>query len=129
MKVSRVNQLRKRGFVMVEVIIAIGLFAVAATALMSSINKVGKLAFLTQQQVALSRLLESHANRIYAQARVEEGLTQEELNDFGDYGQLSLLTEIAPLELTNQDGQAILGLFEVNLTLNWFDGEFRFLRF
>jgi len=114
---------------MVEVIIAIGLFAVAATALMSSINKVGKLAFLTQQQVALSRLLESHANRIYAQARVEEGLTQEELNDFGDYGQLSLLTEIAPLELTNQDGQAILGLFEVNLTLNWFDGEFRFLRF
>ena len=107
---------------MIEIVIAIGLFAVAATALMSSIAKVGELASLTQQQVALSRLLESHSNRIYAQARVEEGTTQEELNDFGDYGQLNLLTEITPLELTNQDEQAILGMFEVKLTLSWFDG-------
>ena len=93
---------------MIEIVMALGLFAVAATALMSSIAKVGELASVAQQEVALARLLESHSNKIYAQPRIEEVETEESLNDFGDYGQLSLYTKIEPLELENMDGEQIL---------------------
>ena len=107
---------------MIEIVVALGLFAVVATALMSSIAQVGELANTAQQELSLSRLLESHANKLYAQPQIEEGTTQEDLDDFGDYGQLTLLTEIEPMELTSMDEEVIQGMYSIKMTLSWFDG-------
>ena len=109
------------GFVMLEVLIALALFASAGTALVVALNEVGDVTYELQRDRQLARILDSELRRVASLPRLQEWKENRALDELG----LDLTVEVIPVEedeaFQNQDGNYLTNIFKIRVTAAWFD--------
>ncbi|MEM9283694.1 MAG: prepilin-type N-terminal cleavage/methylation domain-containing protein [Verrucomicrobiota bacterium] len=115
---------KEKGFVMMEVLIALALFASTATALVVALNEVGNVTFELQRDRKIARILDSELRQVMSLPTLEEGQETRVLDELG----IEIDVLIEPIEeLENQDGQLLQNMFRIQLSAVWRDqvsGEF-----
>ena len=111
------------GFVMLEVMISVALFAIVGTAMAVAINDIGDLAFKLHRQQRLSRILDSELRRAMSMQNLEEGKTTVTLDELG----VELETLIEPIDdIENQDGEVLTSMFRIQVSAYWWaDGGYQ----
>ena len=108
---------------MLEVIIAVSLFALVGTAMVVAINQVGNLTFELHRSQRLSRILDSELRRTMSLPNLQEGKETINLDEMG----VEIETLIEPIEeMENQDGQLLANMFRIRVSAYWWaDGEYQ----
>ena len=108
----------KHGFVLMEVILAIGIFAVAGIALAIALNELAKTYHQSRQVEAIRIELESRL----AEARVGRIIEGSEKSEPDARGVVYEKT-ITRLEISNDDKIVLMGLYEISITARWQEGK------
>lgn len=113
----------ENGFVMMEVLIALGMFAMVGTALVVAMNDISDLAFKLHREQRLSRILDSELRRTMSLPNLEEGVEKTNLEELD----IELETIIEPIEeMENQDGQVLSNMFRIKVSAYWWaDGDYQ----
>ena len=108
---------------MMEVIIAVALFAMVGTAMVVAINDIADLTFKLHRQQRLSRIIDSELRPAMSMPNLEEGKETVTLDELG----VELETLIEPIEeMENQDGQLLSNMFRIQVSAYWWaDGEYQ----
>jgi Tfp pilus assembly protein PilV len=107
----------RRGFLMLEVILALLVFGIAATGFAVAINQTAKAAETARQGLRITRILESALDEALSIPNLEEGVTSAAVPD----SDIEIDTTIELLkEFQNEDGQILQEMYRVNVTAHWF---------
>ena len=113
------NRRQRRGYVLMEVVLAIGVFAIAATGFVVALHRIDQLAAVTQQRMRIMRILDSALKEAVSLPVMEEGKTTVSLEEMG----VEVETLIQPIEdMENQDGQLLQEMFMIKVTAFWVEG-------
>lgn len=107
------------GFALLEVLLALAVFSIAATGFVVALHRSADLAMLTQREIRITRVLESALHEALSLPTLEEGKTTLELEDSG----MEIDTLIEPIEIENQDGQLLQEMFKIEVTVFWVEGD------
>ena len=103
---------------MLEAVLALGLFATVATAMAIALNQLASANTDMRREALLLRSLESAMTEAAHRTPLEPRFETSPANAFG----VRLETQIAPLNLKNQRGQPLRGLYQVTVTATFDDG-------
>lgn len=107
----------KNGFLLLEVVLALGIFAIAATGMAVAFHRMAESASLAQTEMRITRILDSALTEQLSFPTLEEGVTQIPVE--GTDIELDVIIE--PLdELQNQEGEFLQNMFRIEITANWF---------
>jgi len=109
----------RRGFALLEVLLAVAVFSMAATGFVVALHKMGDVAAATQREVRITRALESALHEALSLPTLEEGKTTLELEDSG----MEIDTLIEPIEIENQEGQLLQEMFRIEVTVFWLEDD------
>jgi prepilin-type N-terminal cleavage/methylation domain-containing protein len=106
---------RRKGFTLLETLLALMVFSTAVVALVEAVHQLGEHTLLRRHEAAVQErmrsLLVEHTRR---PDDIEEVKLQE--------GDVTYTVTHTPLELKDRDGQPVEGLFEVRVTAAWLEG-------
>ena len=116
-----------RGFLMMEVVLAIGIFAIAATGFAVALARTSDAAALAQRRMQITRILDSALREALSLPTLEEGTTTVALREEIGAAPVEIDTTIEILsEMENQDGQLLQQMFRIEVAANWYqDGEWK----
>jgi len=107
-----------RGFALLEVVLALTLFAIVGTSLSMALNSVGKIAGEARLEMSLTRLLDSELRAAMSLPQLEEGRTTKTL----DEREIEIETTIEPLEeLENEEGRLLQQMFRIQVKAVWWE--------
>jgi type II secretory pathway pseudopilin PulG len=108
-------------FALLEVLLAVAVFSMAATGFIVALHRTAELARSTQRELRITRVLESALDEALSLPNLEEGKTTAELED--DSG-MEVDTLIEPIEdIENQDGQLLQNMWKITVTAFWLEGD------
>ncbi len=108
---------RRRGFLLLEVVLALGLFGIAATGFAVAISRMAKAADAAQQELRITRILESALDEAVSLPTLEEGTTSIAVADTN----IEIETTVELIEdMQNEDGQTLQEMYKVTVTAHWF---------
>ncbi len=121
----------RRGYVIMEIVLALGLFSAVAVSLVKALHMTSQTAATIQDEMRVERILRSAMTDVLSKPELEQGSETVDLTEItGDdksffTGQIE--TEIEPIELENDDGQLLQNMFKIRVTFHWQgeDGEWR----
>lgn len=112
---------RRRGFVLLEVVLAIGVFAIAATGFVVALHRTDDLAATAQRELRITRLLDSALKEALSLPVLEEGTTTVDIEEEMNGNKIEIETLIEPMEMENKDGQLLQEMFRILVTAYWFE--------
>lgn len=120
---SRVPRKLRAGYVLLEIIIALGLFSAVAVSLVKALHMTSRTASLIQDELKIDRILRSAMIDALSVPNLEEGsetvdlteITGDEVSFFS--GQIE--TTVEPIELENEDGQLLENMFRIEVIFHW----------
>ena len=113
-KVSR----KKRGFLLLEVVLALAVFAIACTGLTVAFHRMAGAASLAQSELRITRILDSALTEQLSLPTLEEGVNQIPVEDTD----VQLNVVIEPIEdMENQDGELLQQMFHIKVIANWYE--------
>lgn len=115
-------QRKRRGFILLEVVLAMSFFGVAAVGFIIALNRVGTLAQIATERTTVARLIDSALVDAISVPRLEVGETVVELEEMGPEARLQMKTIISELELENQDAALLPNMFRIVVEMEWYDG-------
>lgn len=108
---------RKHGFLLLEMVLALAVFGIAATGFAVALHKMAAAAQLAQTELRTTAILESALDETLSLPVLEEGTTETEAGDTG----VTLTTTIELLEdLQNKDGQPLPEMFNIKIAAKWY---------
>ncbi len=111
------------GYVLLEIIIALGLFSAVAVSLVKALHMTSQTASLIQSEMRVERILQSALLDALSNPNLEEGSTTVDLTEItGDdtsFEKTQVETIIEPLELENVDGQLLQKMFRIEVVVHW----------
>jgi prepilin-type N-terminal cleavage/methylation domain-containing protein len=108
----------KRGFLLLEVVLALAVFGIAATGFAVALNRMAQAASLAQSELRITRVLESALDEALSIPVLEEGVTNSTVGDTG----IELDTTIELLkELENEEGQSLQEMYLIKVEARWFE--------
>lgn len=114
---------RVAGYVLLEIIIALGLFSAVAVSLVKALHMTSRTSTLIQEEMQVDRILRSAMIDALSNPNLEEGTETKALTDMtGDstsFENGEIETIIEPLELENEDGQALQNMFRIEVIYHW----------
>ncbi len=111
-----------RGFLLMEVVLAIGIFAIAATGFAVALAKTADAASLAQRRMQITRILDSALREALSLPVLEEGTTTLALREEIGAAPVEIDTTIEILDqLENQDGQLLQQMFRIEVAANWYE--------
>lgn len=117
MKLSRPS-VRRRGFLLFEVVLALAVFSAAATGLAVALHEMAKAANLAQSELRITRILDSALDETLSLPVLEEGSVTNPVCD----SEIEMTTDIKILDkLENEDGQLLQDMFLITVTARWFE--------
>lgn len=109
---------RPRGFLLLEMVLAISIFAMAATGFVMALQGMSKTAAHAQRELKVTRILESALNETLSLPVLQEG----ELTDIAGEGSFDILIRIEPLEdLENEEGETLNEMFRIGIRARWYE--------
>ncbi len=108
----------RRGFLLLEMILALAVFSMAATGFIVALHQMGKTASLAQSELRITRILESALDETLSLPVLEEGENSTEVGETG----IQLTTSIKLMDdLKNQDGQLLQEMYHIEVRARWFE--------
>jgi prepilin-type N-terminal cleavage/methylation domain-containing protein len=108
---------QKRGFLLLEMVLALAVFGIAATGFSVALHRMSKAAQLAQSELSITRILDSALQETLSLPVLEEGVTNSSIPD----SDIELDTTIELLtELENEDGQALQEMYLIQIDARWF---------
>ncbi|MES2921011.1 MAG: type II secretion system protein [Verrucomicrobiota bacterium] len=107
----------KRGFLLLEMILALAVFGIAATGFAVALHRMGEVASLAQSELRITRILESALDETLSLPVLEEGVTNSSVGETGI--ELDTTIELLP-ELQNEEGQLLQEMYLIKIEARWF---------
>lgn len=114
----------RAGYVLMEIVIALGLFSAVAVSLVKALHMTSETAATIQDKMRIDRILRSAMTDALSNPNLEEAheepvdlteITGDENSFFT--GQIETIVE--PLELENEDGQLLQNMFRIEVIFHW----------
>lgn len=108
----------RKGFMLLEVLLALGVFSAAAVGFVVALNRMAASAEMAQREMRITRILDSALQEALSIPLMEEGVTTVTVEENG----MEIDTRIELLEnLENQEGSLLQDMFRIEVTANWYD--------
>lgn len=126
-KSLRLIRTNLRGYVLLEIIIALGLFSAVAVSLVKALHMTSQTAAIIQDEMRIEQILRSAMTEALSEPFLKEGVYTLDINELtGDDqsyfpGQLERVVE--PMELENEDGQLLQNMFMIRVIFYWRDND------
>lgn len=115
--ISPALQHPKRGFLLLEMVLALAVFGIAATGFTIALHKMSEAAQLAQSELRITRVLDSALDETLSLPVLEEGVTNSSVGDTG----IELDTTIELLdEMENEEGQLLQEMYRIKIDARWF---------
>jgi type II secretory pathway pseudopilin PulG len=114
---------KPKGFLLMEVVVALGIFAMACTGLVVAFHRMAETATLAQTELQITRILDSALTEQLSFPTLEEGTTQIPVEGTD----IELDVVVSPItDLENQNGQLLQEMYRIEITAKWFaDGKWQ----
>ena len=110
--------IRPRGFLLLEMVLAISIFAMAATGFVMALQGMSQTAAHAQREFKVTRILESALNETLSLPVLQEG----EMTDVAGEGSIDILIRVEPLEdLENEEGETLNEMFRIGIRARWYE--------
>lgn len=104
-----------------EVLLALGVFGIAATGFAVALHRTADLAATAQRKLKMTRLLESALAEAMSYPVLEEGSTSVAVDEMSDEGlEITTIVELLP-EMENEDGQLLQEMYRIEVVATWFE--------
>lgn len=100
---------KEKGFTLLEVLLALAVFTIVAVSLTVAMNQIGLLAMDSALRARQLELVNSYLTEASKGMELEEGVREIKLPDT----EFIIQIEIEPVELQNQDGELLEGMYRV----------------
>ena len=108
----------QRGFLLLEVVLALAVFSAAATGFAVAMNAMAKAALFAQSELHITRILDSALDETLSLPVLEEGTTTSPVAKTG----IEMATTITILDsLENQDGNLLQEMYLITVTARWYE--------
>lgn len=115
---SHVQPRRKRGFLLLEMVLALAVFGISVTGFVVALHKMAQAAGLAQSELRITRILDSALDETVSLPVLEEGETNVTVGETG----IELDTTIALLEeMENEEGQLLQEMYSIKINARWFE--------
>ena len=122
-KLSAVSKSLRAGYVLMEIVIALGLFSAVAVSLVKALHMTSRTAVLIQEEMQIEQILRSAMTEALSNQNLEEGRESVDYTQItGDdrsFFQGQIETVVEPLELENEDGQLLQNMFRIEVVFHW----------
>jgi hypothetical protein len=106
------------GFLLLEMILALTVFGVAATGFTVALRRMAEAATLAQQELRITRILDSALDETLSLPTLDEGKTTVGVGDTG----IELTTTIKLLEdLKEEEGQVLGEMYVISVEARWYE--------
>lgn len=110
-----------RGFLLLEVVLALGIFGIAATGFAVALQRTADLASLAQREIRVTRLLQSALTEAMSYPVLEEGTTSIAVDEMAEQQmEIETTIELMP-EIENEDGQLLQEMYRIEVVARWFE--------
>ena len=111
-------QHRAGGFLLLEMVLALAVFGMAATGFVVALHRMSAAASLSQSELRITRILDSALDETLSLPVLEEGVNSFILEN----PEVELITEISLLEeMQNMDGEMLQEMFRIEVKARWFE--------
>lgn len=108
-----------RGYLLLEVVLAMGIFALAATGFTIALQKAADASDMAAREMQVTRMLQSSLDAAISIPVLEEGETAEKLEE----RQMEIVTKYEKMEeMENQDGQLLQEMWRITVTAYFLQG-------
>jgi hypothetical protein len=114
---------RFRGFLLLEVVLALAVFAAAGVSFAVIFRQMAQAAALTQAELRITRILDSALDETLSLPVLEEGTLEDTVGD----SDIQMVTTIEILdEMETEEGQMLQEMFLITVTARWYEmGEWK----
>jgi type II secretory pathway pseudopilin PulG len=107
----------KRGFLLLEMVLALAVFSMATTGFVVALHRMSKTADYAQSELRITRILDSALDETLSLPVLEEGETETEVGDTG----IELRTIIEPIDdLENEEGMVLQEMYRIEISARWY---------
>ena len=126
MTVSSVQSAR-RGFLLLEMVLALGVFGIAATGFVVALHRMSAVALLAQSEMRITRIVDSALEETLSLPVLEEGETSVTVPELLGESEVELITKVSLIEdLENEDGQILQEMYRIEVLARWLqNGEYQ----
>lgn len=116
--ISPVHRSVRRGFLLLEMVLALAVFGIAATGFAVALRRMSDAASLAQSELRITRILDSALDETLSLPTLEEGVTPSTVGDTG----IELDTTIELMkEMENEEGQLLQEMYHIRIDARWYD--------
>lgn len=116
-------QRAKQGFLLLEMVLALGVFGIAATGFVVALHRMSDIALLAQSEMRITRILDSALEETLSLPVLEEGETKVTVEETVGESNMELLTKVSLIEdLQNEDGQILQEMYRIEVMARWLQG-------
>ena len=106
----------RRGFLLLEMVLALAVFGIAATGFAVALHKMAEAATLAQSELRITGVLDSALEETLSLPVLEEGETSSTVGETG----IELETIIKLMDdLENEDGQVLQEMYSIQINARW----------
>ncbi len=117
------HRFKRSAFTLLETLLAVFVFGMAVTGLVTAIRDMGQGALLARRESQIQNRLDSLLLETTRAPQLLEGVALDgpEKREFHE-GDVSFIVTLRPLEITNLEGKEVEGLLSVTVTARWLEG-------
>ncbi|RPJ34913.1 MAG: type II secretion system protein [Verrucomicrobiaceae bacterium] len=106
-----------RGFLLLEMVLALAVFGMAATGFVVALHRMSATASLAQSELRITRILDSALDETLSLPVLEEGKTNTSVGETG----IELDTTIELIDdMENEEGQILQEMYRIEIQARWF---------
>ncbi len=110
----------RRGFLLLEMILALAVFSMCITGFVVALNRMAKLAALAQNEMKITRFMDSALDETLSLPTLEEGTTESDITESGL--DITFTTTVELLDdMQNEEGQILQEMYHITVKASWMD--------
>ena len=111
---------RRGGFLLLEMVLALAVFGIAATGFTVALHRMANVAALSQSELRVTRFMDSALDEALSLPVLEEGETEVVIGEAGN--EVTFITTVELLEdLENEEGQLLQEMYRIEVVATWIE--------
>jgi len=109
---------RERGFVLLEILLALTIFSISVTGIVFALQSSTKLVETVQREAWIQEQFKEVMAEALKSKQTREEFIKEKVITLREFG-AEAIVQITPSELENQEGLILQSLFDMKITITW----------